>query len=81
MKAGQSRKIIKGYTMDHFPEEFGERAAAYTLALQEIPHSIKYQAKPYIKTEWLARGYSVDICVPIEVRGVDDLVKLVTLVK
>lgn len=81
VKAGKSRKIIKSYTMNSFPDEFGEWAAAYRQAIQKIPDSIEYQAKPSIKTEWQARSYFVDICAPIEVRGVDDLVKLVTLVK
>lgn len=81
VKAGQSRKIIKSYTVNKFSEEFGKLSAAYTLALQEIPHSIVYQAKPSIKTEWLTNGYFVDVCAPIEVQGVEDLVQLVTLVK
>jgi hypothetical protein len=80
VKAGQSRKKISNYTVN-LTKDSDEWAAAYKLALQEIPHAIEYQAKPYIKTEWLARGYSVDICAPIEIRGIEDLVKLVTLVK
>ena len=57
-------------------ESFGRR-----LTLEVLQSSTTYQAKPYIHTEWLAHGYFVDICAPIEVRSIDDLVKLVDLVK
>ena len=81
VKVGQSRKKIVSYTMNNFPKLSDEIETAHKLALQKIQHSNNYHAKPYIRTEWLAHGYFVEICVPIEVRGVDDLVKLVTLVK
>ena len=81
VKVGQSRKKIVYYTMNTFPKLSDELETAHKLALQKIQHSNDYHAKPYIKTAWLAHGYFVEICVPIEVRGVDDLVKLVTLVK
>ncbi len=81
VKAGQSRKVIKSYTVNKFSEAFGKLSTAYTQALQEIPHSGMYQAKPSITTGWLACGYLVDICVPIEVRDVEDLVQLAHLVK
>ena len=81
VKVGQSRKKIVSYTMHTFPKLSDEIDTAHKLALQKIQHSNDYHAKPYIKTAWLAHGYFVEICVPIEVRGVDDLVKLVTLVK
>lgn len=80
VKAGQSRKKIVTYTFS-FTKDSDEWITAYNLALQEIPHSMEYEAKPYIKTEWRAKYYLVDICAPIEVRCVDDLVKLVALVK
>ena len=67
--------------MHTFPKLSDEIETAHKLALQIIQDSNDYHAKPYIRTEWLAHGYFVEICVPIEVRGVDDLVKLVTLVK
>ena len=81
VKVGQSRKKIVSYTTHTFPKLSDEIETAHKLALQKIQYSNNYHAKPYIRTEWLAQGYFVEICVPIEVRGVDDLVKLVTLVK
>ncbi len=80
VKVGQSRKKIATYTVN-LTKDSDEWTTAYRLALQQLPHSIEYEAKPSIKTEWQARSYFVDICAPIEVRSVDDLVKLVTLVK
>ena len=81
VKVGQSRKKIVSYTMHTFPKLSDEIETAHKLALQIIQDSNDYHAKPYIRTEWLAHGYFVEICVPIEVRDVDDLVKLVILVK
>lgn len=80
VKAGKSRKKISTYTLN-FTEDSDEWITAYKQALQEIPHSIEYKVKPYIKIEWRSNGHLVEICAPIEVRGVDDLMKLVTLVK
>lgn len=81
VKAGQSRKIIKSYTINKFPEEFANWSQAYKLALQEITHSVMYQVKPFIKTQWLANGYLIKICAPIEVLSVEGLVQLVNIVK
>ena len=81
VKVGQSRKKIVSYTMHNFPKLSDEIETAHKLALQKTQHSNDYHAKPYIKTAWLTHGYFVEICVPIEICGVDDLLKLVTLVK
>ena len=81
VKAGISRKIIKSYTMNQFSKELDSWSAAYKLPLQEIQHSDIHQVEPSITTQWLANGYLVNICAPIEVRCEEDLVKLVTLVK
>lgn len=80
VKVGQSRKKIATYTVN-LTKDSDEWTTAYRLAIQELPHSIEYEAKPSINTEWRVNGYLVEICAPIEVYGVDELVKLVTLVK
>ena len=80
VKVGQSRKKILTYTVN-FTKTADEWDTAYALALEALQSSTTYQAKPYMRTEWLAHGYFVDICAPIEVRSIDDLVKLVDLVK
>lgn len=80
VKVGQSRKKVVSHTVS-FTKESEERSKAYQLALEEIPNSTQYCAKPYIHTEWLSHGRFVDICAPIEVRGIDDLLMLANLVK
>lgn len=80
VKVGQSRKKVSTYTVN-FTKTVDEWNAAYAQALEAQQSSTAYQAKPYIHTEWLAHGHFVDICAPIEVRSIDDLVKLVDLVK
>ena len=80
VKVGQSRKKILTYTVN-FTEAADEWSKAYQLEIEKTHSLSTYQAQPYIHIEWLAHGLFVDICAPIEVRGVDDLVKLVTLVK
>lgn len=80
VKVGHSRKKVVSHTVS-FTKESEERSKAFRLALEEIPNSTQYCAKPYIRSEWLSHGYFVDICAPIEVRGIDDLLTLANLVK
>jgi hypothetical protein len=77
---GQSRKKVVSRTVEFTPE-FEAWSKAYDLALQEISSTAQYCATPFMRTEWLTNGYFVDICVPIEVRDIYDLAKLVNLVK
>ena len=80
VKVGQSRKKVSTYTVN-FTKAADEWDTSYEQALEALQSSTAYQAKPYMHTQWLAHGYFVDICAPIEVRSIDDLVKLVDLVK
>lgn len=80
VKLGQSRKKVVSYTVS-FTAEFEAWSKAYDLALQEISNTTQYCATPYMRTEWLANGYYVTICAPIEVGSTHDLMTLVNLVK
>jgi hypothetical protein len=64
-----------------FTKEFNDWSAAYNSTQQELLLTSEYKAKPFITSEWLAYCRYIDICAPIEIRGSNDLVKLVDLVK
>ncbi|NOT65658.1 MAG: hypothetical protein HOP06_06500 [Methylotenera sp.] len=80
VKVGQSRKKVVSHTMS-FTKESELWSKAYDLALQEVSETTQYCATPFIRKEWLANGYFVNLCAPIEVRSIHDLTILVSLVK
>lgn len=79
-KVGRSRKKISTYSVK-LTESNTEWNAAYKQSFDGIESTNQYQAKPYIHSKWIKSGRYVEICAPIEVRDIGDLIKLVTLVK
>ena len=79
IKLGKSRKKIVSYTCNTVHDE--KRYQALLAEKEKLRQANDYVIKPSIKVTWLNWCRYVDICAPIEVGNVDDLVMLVNLVK
>lgn len=83
-KVGKSRKKIVSYTTnDRSDNEVDGVSWIERLKAEQVRIAIEHPItiKPHYKVESLAWCRAVSICVPIEVRGVNDLHILCTLVK
>lgn len=80
IKVGKSRKKVSSYVQDT-SNGLDEFSVAYDDAFERLSLSSEFVVRPDMRGQWSKYGYVIDICAPIEIHGVDDLTKLVTLVK
>ena len=79
-KAGKSRKRVVGHVMKD-PNAPSESEGTFQAAYAEIVKTSNYQVAPYIKSQWVLGCRFVELCVPIEVRTEQDLMKIVNLTR
>ena len=63
------------------PNAPSESEGTFQAAYAEIVKTSNYQVAPYIKSQWVLGCRFVELCVPIEVRTEQDLMKIVNLTR